>query len=58
MENGLTGALGLPVVKHVEMGHSLEHESVTTPSQKITGQIVLGYQWIQGIALFSIVQVI
>ena len=44
MEIGLTGALGLPVLKHVEMEQSLEHESVTTPGQKIMGKIVLGHQ--------------
>ena len=57
MEIGLSGAFGLPVVKHVEMGQSIDLESVTTPCQKITGQIALGHQWTQGTALFGIVQV-
>jgi len=56
MDIGLTGALGLPVVKHVEMGQNIDHESVTTPCHKITGQIVLGHQWSQRTALLSIVQ--
>ena len=42
MEVGLTGAFGVPVVKHVEMGQRFDLESAITPSQKITGQIVWG----------------
>jgi len=57
MEIGLNGALGLPVVRHVEMGQSIDHDSVTTPSHKIMGNLVLGQQWIQRIASFGIVQV-
>ena len=57
MENGLTGALGLPVVKHVEMEYSRERENVPTHPRPTVEQDVRETPQQSESAIWELVQV-
>ena len=56
-EIGLTGELGLPVVKHVELGQGIVHVCVTIPLQLTVEQLAKVTQVTQKLVWFAIVQV-